>query len=116
VIQGRKVRLAPQAKPGRPVLLVQQVHRAHKARKDPSAHRVQLANAVQPARQVHLEPWDRKVHRARPADKALPDLLASAVLPDLKEQLGQPVLQAPPARRAMPDHPRRFASSRERIA
>jgi hypothetical protein len=114
-IQGLKVRLAPPAKPARPVLLVQQVRRAHKARKDPSAHRVQLANAVQPGHQVHLEPWDRKVRRARLADKVLPDLLASVALPDLKDQLAQPVLRAPPARRATPDHPRRFASSRERI-
>jgi hypothetical protein len=112
VIQGRKVRLAPQAKP---VPLVQQVHRAHRARRDPSAHRVQLANAVQPAHQVHLEPWDRKVRRARLVDKVLLDLLASAALPDLKDQLAQPVLQAPPARRAIPDHPRRSAPSRERI-
>jgi hypothetical protein len=75
-----------------------------------------LANAVQPAHQVHLEPWDRKVRRARLADKVLPDLPGSVGLPDLKDQLAQPVLQAPPARRAIPDHPRRFALSRARIA
>jgi hypothetical protein len=113
VIQGRKVRLVPRAKPVRPVLLVQQVLRAHKARKDPSAHRAQLANAVRPAHQVRLEPWDRKVRRARLADKVPPDLLASAALPDRKDQLAQPVL---PARRAIPDPRPRFASSRERIA
>jgi hypothetical protein len=65
--------------------LVQQVLRAHKARKDPSARKAQLANAVQPAHQGHLEPWDRKVGRARLADKVLPDLLASAALPDRKD-------------------------------
>src|SRR5262245_36358064 len=65
--------------------LVQQVLRAHKARKDPSARKAQLENAVQPARQGHLEPWDRKVGRARLADKVLQDLLASAALPDRKD-------------------------------
>src|SRR5262245_3587570 len=79
--------------------LVQQVLRAHKARKDPSARKAQLANAVQPA---HQEPWDRKAGRATLADKVRPDLLASAALPDRKDQLAQPVLQALRARRAIP--------------
>jgi hypothetical protein len=75
-----------------------------------------LANAVQPAHQVRLGRWDRKARRARLADKVLPDLLASVALRDLKDQLAQPVLQAPPARRATPDHPPRLASSLERTA
>src|SRR5262245_45244342 len=61
--------------------LVQQVLRAHKARKDPSARKAQLENAVQPAHQGHLE----LVGRARLADKVLQDLLASAALPDRKD-------------------------------
>jgi hypothetical protein len=94
VSRGHKVRPVPRGKPAQPVLLVQQVLRALKARKDPSGPRVQLANAVQPVRQVHLEPLDRKARRARLADKVPPDLLASAVRQDRRDLLAPPV---PPA-------------------
>jgi hypothetical protein len=116
VIRGRKVRPVPRAKPGRPVLLVQQVRRAHKARKDPSAPRVQLANAVQPVHQVRLGPWDRKARRARLADKVPQDLLASAARRDRRDQLARPVPPALPVPRAIRGRQPRFALSLERTA
>ena len=116
MIRGLKVRLVPQAKPVPPVLSVQQVLRAHRVRKAPSAPRVQLANAVQPVHQVRLGPWDRKARRARLADKVPPDLLASAARRDRRDQLARPVLPALPVPRAIRGHPPRFASSQERTA
>jgi hypothetical protein len=115
VIRGLKVRPVPQAKPVPPVLSVQQVLRAHRVRKAPSAPRV-LANAVQPVHQVRLGPWDRKARRARLADKVPPDLLASAARRDRRDQLARPVLPALPVPRAIRGHPPRFASSQERTA
>jgi hypothetical protein len=116
VIRGLKVRPVPRAKPARPVLLVHQVLRVHRGRKDPSAPRVPLANAVQPVHRDHLEPWDRKARRARPADKVRPDLVANAARGDRKDQLAQAVPPALPVPRAIRGHRPRFALSLERTA
>jgi len=67
VIQGRKVRLVPRAKPVRPVLLVQQVLRARLADKVPPDL---VASAALPDRKDQLA---QPVLPALPARRAIPD-------------------------------------------
>ena len=100
----------------RPVRLVRQALRAHKASRDQSVHRAPSASAGRPGLRAHPDLSDRKARREKPAAKAQSDPAANADHQGLRAPLARPARQERQARRVTPARHRQFAWSPVPIA